>query len=148
MYETAHLSVTPVQLTWVNREMWCEVLLLWFSVTLSWDLHLQFLISALLFIFEQSKVVFFIFIFYFFYLRNTRSGNNTKLGEHDHCGQLFICPGALFSVVASTEVLAATVAMIVYPDVYYPLALNTLLKSATLYILLAILCIIPASLLL
>ena len=105
------------------------------------------MISALLFIFEQSKVVVVVVVF-LFYLRNTRSGNNTKLGEHDHCGQLFICPGALFSVVASTEVLSATVAMIVYPDVYYPLALNTLLKSGTLYILLAILCIIPASLLL
>ena len=61
--------------------------------------------------------------------------------------QLFVYPGALFSVVASAEVLAAAVAMIVYPYIY-PLTLNDVLKSGTLYILLAILCIIPASLLL
>lgn len=58
-----------------------------------------------------------------------------------------VYPGALFSVVASAEVLAAAVAMIVYPYVY-PLTLKDVLKSGTLYILLAILCIIPASLLL
>ena len=82
-------------------------------------------------------------------MQKARSGNKARLDEHDRLivANSFVYPGALFSVVASAEVLAAAVAMIVYPYVY-PLTLKDVLKSGTLYILLAILCIIPASLLL
>jgi len=66
------------------------------------------------------------------------------LGEASYCS---FHAGALFSFVASVEVLSTAIATAVYPKVF-SLTLHFGLKSGTTFILMALLCVISAPLLL
>ena len=54
--------------------------------------------------------------------------------------------GALFSFVASSEVMAALLAGVIYPIVY-PATINHGLSPGTAFLIMAALCILPAPLL-